>query len=81
MTNPKIRKYLVLAHLYFAGFLAPAFLMVAISGGLYLLGNKGSFKTESVSLPAAVILMRISNISKTAEPFFKHARHLAHTSN
>jgi len=56
MTNPKIRKYLVLAHLYFAGFLAPAFLMVAISGGLYLLGNKGSFKTESVSLPAAAFL-------------------------
>lgn len=52
MTNPKTRRLFVLAHLWLAGFLAPAFLLVAISGGLYLLGNSGNFKTEDVTLPA-----------------------------
>jgi len=41
MTDPKIRKTLVTLHLLFAGFLTPAFLMLAITGGNYLLGNKG----------------------------------------
>jgi len=54
--DPKIRKYLVLAHLIFAGLLAPAFLLVAVSGGLYLLGNKGVVKTSALTLPPAVAL-------------------------
>lgn len=56
MTNPKIRRLLTLAHLWFAGFLAPAFLLVAISGGLYLLGNKGEFKSQPVALPVSASL-------------------------
>lgn len=56
MTDPKIRKFLVLAHLYFAGFLAPAFLLVAVSGGLYLIGNKGEFASSPVNLPANATL-------------------------
>lgn len=56
MTNPKTRRLFILAHLWLAGLLAPAFLLVAVSGGLYLLGNSGSFKTEPVSLPAQASL-------------------------
>lgn len=56
MTNPKIRRLFILAHLWLAGLLAPAFLLVAVSGGLYLLGNSGSFETEPVSLPAQASL-------------------------
>ncbi len=50
MTNPKLRKTLVTLHLLFAGFLTPAFLMLAITGGNYLLGNKGSIETQSLTL-------------------------------
>jgi len=39
-----------------AGFLAPAFLLVAVSGGLYILGNSGEFKSEPVPLPAGTTL-------------------------
>jgi len=56
MNDPKIRKLLILLHLYGAAFMAPAFLLVAISGGNYLLGNKGSFATTPVTLPAAASL-------------------------
>lgn len=56
MTNPKLRKLLILAHLWFAGFMAPAFLLVAISGGLYLTGNKGDFKKQDITLPAMASL-------------------------
>ena len=50
--NKNVRKYLVLAHLLFAGFMAPAFLLLAVSGGLYLLGNKGELTTQTLTLPA-----------------------------
>ncbi len=56
MTSLKARRLFVLAHLWFAGFLAPAFLLVAVSGGLYLLGNSGSFKSEPVPLPSGATL-------------------------
>ena len=49
--SPKLRKYLVLAHLWGAGLMAPAFALHAISGGLYLMNIKGEAATESVSLP------------------------------
>lgn len=54
--NPKTRRLLVLAHLWFAGFLAPMFVLLAISGGLYLIGNKGEFKSQPVALPASASL-------------------------
>jgi len=56
MTNPKARRLFILAHLWFAGLLAPAFLLVAVSGGLYLIGNKGEFKSTPVTLPASASL-------------------------
>jgi len=56
MDTPKFRKTLINLHLLFAGFLAPAFLLMAVSGGLYLIGNKGDFKAAPVSLPAQATL-------------------------
>jgi len=50
--SPKFRKYLVLAHLWLAGLMAPAFALHAISGGLYLMNIKGEASTERVALPA-----------------------------
>jgi len=46
--SPKLRKYLILAHLWFAGIMAPAFVLHALSGGLYLLDIKGEAATERV---------------------------------
>lgn len=54
--SPKFRKYLVLAHLWLAGLMAPAFALHAISGGLYLMDIKGQAATERVSLPAGADL-------------------------
>ena len=54
--NKNIRKILVLAHLLLAGFMAPVFILLAVSGGLYLLGNKGSVTTQDISLPANATL-------------------------
>lgn len=54
--SPKIRKYLILAHLWAAALMAPAFAIHAVSGGLYLLNIKGSASTERVSLPANAAL-------------------------
>ena len=49
--SPKLRKYLVLAHLWLAGLMAPAFALHAISGGLYLMNITGEVATERVALP------------------------------
>ena len=56
MTDPKIRKLLVTLHLIFAGLLTPAFLLVAITGGNYLLGNKGSFEKTPITVNAGASL-------------------------
>ncbi|MFT7619014.1 MAG: hypothetical protein ACI97A_002662 [Planctomycetota bacterium] len=42
------RKLLIRIHLYLAAFFAPAVLLVAISGGLYLAGVKGNVKQETI---------------------------------
>lgn len=52
----KIRNIMILFHLIGAGLMAPAFLLVALSGGLYLTGNKGEFTSVPVPLPEAVSL-------------------------
>ncbi len=52
----KLRQILVTLHLLFAGFMAPAFLLVAVSGGLYLLGNKGQTTSQVIDLPASATL-------------------------
>ncbi len=49
------RKLLINIHLYLATFFAPCVLLVAISGGLYLVGVKGSVETTAVYTgPAAI---------------------------
>jgi len=56
MTDPKTRRLFITAHLWFAGILAPIFILLAVSGGLYLIGNKGEFKSEPVALPSSAVL-------------------------
>ena len=56
MDKPKLRKNLINLHLLFAGFLAPMFILVAVSGGLYLIGDKGEFKSAPIALPAGAAL-------------------------
>ena len=51
--NPiKLRRILVSIHLYAAALLAPAFLLVAITGGLYLADVKGGMVETPVTVPA-----------------------------
>lgn len=42
------RKLLITLHLYLSAFFAPAVLLVAISGGLYLVGIKGSVEEQAI---------------------------------
>lgn len=42
------RKLLITLHLYLAAFFAPTVLLVAISGGLYLAGIKGTVEQETI---------------------------------
>jgi len=42
------RKLLITVHMYLAAFFAPAVLLVAVSGGLYLLGVKGEVTQEVI---------------------------------
>jgi hypothetical protein len=55
--NPlKLRRLLISVHLYLAAFMAPAFLVVAISGGLYLAGIEGKTTDTPIDLPAGTRL-------------------------
>ncbi len=56
MTNPKLRKFLVLFHLFAAGFMAPAFLLVAITGGMHIVGGVESETKTSIALPAGTVI-------------------------
>ena len=42
------RKLLITIHMYLAAFFTPAVLLVAISGGLYLVGVKGNVEQETI---------------------------------
>ncbi len=42
------RKLLISLHLYLAAFFAPVIILVAISGGLYLIGEKGTVVKEKI---------------------------------
>lgn len=58
------RKLLVTIHLYLAAFFAPAVLLVAISGGLYLVGVKGSVQQEVIfSSDSATIDSKSSSLN------------------
>jgi len=54
--SPKLRKFLILTHLWFAGIMAPAFALHAISGGLNLMDINGEARTERVALPVGTVL-------------------------
>ena len=45
---PLTRKQLLTLHMYVAAFFAPAVFLVAISGGLYLAGVKGSVEQDTI---------------------------------
>ena len=51
-----MRSFWISLHLYAAAFFAPTLLFVAISGGLYLIGIKGSVTSTSVAVPSGVIM-------------------------
>ena len=48
----RTKRALIHIHLYAAAFLAPMVILVSISGGLYLIGIKGSVSSTPVALPA-----------------------------
>lgn len=50
------RSFLTNIHLYIAALFAPVLLMMAFSGGLYLLGIKGSVEETVIELPADTTL-------------------------
>lgn len=52
MDNPKLRRLLVLLHLYGAALLAPAFILVAFTGGLHMVGAGESESSQPIALPA-----------------------------
>jgi len=56
MNSLKLRRLLIQIHLYLAGFLAPAFLLVAISGGMDLAGFDAKTKETQITLPAGTEL-------------------------
>ena len=51
-----MRKILIQIHLILAAFAAPAFILVATSGGLYLIGVKGELLSTEISLPVDALL-------------------------
>jgi hypothetical protein len=56
-----MRKKILSLHLLLASFMAPAFIMVAISGGLYLIGIKGANIESEVRVPEQFSLDLDSN--------------------
>ena len=63
MENAKLRKLLINLHLLGAGFMAPAFCLVAITGGLHMVGGGESVATSPIKLPAGT---QVDLKSKTA---------------
>ncbi len=52
MRGLRLRNLLVILHLVAATFVAPVFILLALSGGLYLTGNKGNTEKTVIELPA-----------------------------
>lgn len=52
----KLRKNLIYLHALVAAFFLPGFLLVAMTGGNYLMGNKGQVTTTPIEMPADVNL-------------------------
>lgn len=56
MSKAKTRNFLVKCHLWAAGLLAPLFLLVAYTGGAYLLDFKGEVEETPLTVPAGIAL-------------------------
>lgn len=56
MISPKVRNVLVLFHLLAAGLLAPLFILVAVTGGLYLSDVKGETVEMPLTIPAEITI-------------------------
>jgi len=56
MNNSKLRQLLVLLHLFAAGFMAPAFMLVAITGGIHMVGGVESETKTEIALPAGTVI-------------------------
>ena len=65
------RNALVTIHLYLATFLAPIILMMAISGGLYLFGYKGSVEKENIYNGPTSIQMDSANLENEVIEFLE----------
>ena len=63
------RKLLVDIHLYLATFLAPIILMMAISGGLYLFGYKGTTEKEVIYSGPASFQIDSQNLDSEVAAF------------
>lgn len=51
-----MRRFLLNAHLYIAAFVAPVFVLLGLSGGLYLIDIKGEVTRTAIELPADAAL-------------------------
>jgi hypothetical protein len=56
MSKARTRNFLVKCHLWAAGLLAPLFLLVAYTGGAYLLDFKGEVEETPLTVPAGIAL-------------------------
>ena len=56
MNRVKSRNFLILCHLFMASLIAPAFVLVAITGFNYLIGNKGEAVETPLTIPAQIAL-------------------------
>jgi len=56
MNKGKLRRLLILLHLFGASFMAPAFGLVAITGGLHMIGGGEKVASTQVALPAGAVL-------------------------
>ena len=56
MNRVKSRNFLILCHLFMASLIAPAFILVAITGFNYLIGNKGETAETALTIPAGTAI-------------------------
>jgi len=56
MDKGKLRRLLILLHLFGASFMAPAFALVAITGGLHMVGGGEKVETTQAVLPEGATL-------------------------
>ncbi|MGB3738882.1 MAG: hypothetical protein WA948_05950 [Pontixanthobacter sp.] len=56
MNRVKSRNFLILCHLFMASLIAPAFILVAITGFNYLIGNKGETVETALTIPAGTAI-------------------------